>query len=39
LNLPHRTTHNSDVEPAHGLMKPEFYELEHFRGSWPAFLN
>jgi len=38
FNPPHRSTHNSDVEAVHGIMEPEFYELERFSGSLPAFL-
>ena len=30
FNPPHRATHNSDLESVHGLMEPEFYELERF---------
>ncbi|HXG33877.1 MAG TPA: hypothetical protein VNJ11_10965 [Bryobacteraceae bacterium] len=39
FNPPHRSTYNSDVEAVHGLMEPEFYELERFRGSVRQFLN
>jgi len=38
FNPPHRSTYNSDVEAVHGLMEPEFYELERFRGSVRQFL-
>jgi len=37
FNPPHRATHNSDLEWAHGVMEPEFYELEPFT-SRPADL-
>jgi transposase-like protein len=30
FNPPHRATFNSDVECVHGIMEPEFYELETF---------
>ncbi len=30
FNPPHRPTHNSDLESVHGIMEPEFYELETF---------
>jgi transposase len=36
---PHRSTYNSDVEAVHGIMEPEFYNLEHFSGGLPAFLG
>jgi hypothetical protein len=36
---PHRSTYNSDVEAAHGIMEPEFYNLERFSGSLAAFLR
>jgi len=39
FNPPHRSTYNSDVEAVHGIMEPEFYELERFSGSPRAFLN
>lgn len=39
FNPPHRSTYNSDVEAVHGIMEPEFYELEHFSGSVHSFLN
>jgi len=39
FNPPHRSTYNSDVEAVHGIMEPEFYPLERFRGSVSAFLG
>jgi transposase len=39
FNPPHRSTYNSDVERVHGIMEPEFYELERFSGSASAFLR
>jgi transposase len=39
FNPPHRSTYNSDVEAVHGIMEPEFYELERFNGSVQAFLR
>lgn len=30
FNPPHRATFNSDLECVHGIIEPEFYELEHF---------
>jgi hypothetical protein len=39
FNPPHRSTYNSDVEAVHGLMEPEFYELEHFAGDVRVFLQ
>jgi len=39
FNPPHRSTYNSDVEAVHGLMEPEFYELERFNGSVRGFLD
>ncbi len=38
FNPPHRSTHNSDVEAVHGIMEPEFYELERFAGCVRTFL-
>ena len=39
FNPPHRSTYNSDVEAVHGIMEPEFYDLERFNGCVSAFLN
>lgn len=39
FNPPHRSTFNSDVEAVHGIMEPEFYDLERFRGTVSNFLN
>ncbi|MCP9462956.1 MAG: hypothetical protein NNA24_13055 [Nitrospira sp.] len=39
FNPPGRSTYNSDLEAVHGLMEPEFYELERFNGPVRAFLN
>lgn len=30
FNPPHRPTHNSDLEAVHGILEPEFYQLERF---------
>lgn len=39
FNPPHHSTCNSDVEALHGLIEPEFYDLESFAPSPSAFLN
>jgi hypothetical protein len=36
---PRRSTCNSGVEAVHGIMEPEFYDLERFSGSLAAFLR
>jgi transposase-like protein len=38
FNPPHRSTYNSDVEAVHGIMEPEFYNLEAFSVSPSQFL-
>lgn len=39
FNPPYRSTCNSDVEAVHGIMEPEFYDLESFSPNRAAFLN
>lgn len=39
FNPPHGSTCNSDVETVHGILEPEFFELESFSAHFSAFLN